>query len=99
MEHHIKKITLAMIAVLAGCASEKVHQPQTSEKVYHTQTSTPASNPSGLAILVDRSARIAGRELVWSCVYQTAEGRVLVEQHEECQQAISGRPSSVNPPE
>ena len=79
----MKSITLVIIAVLAGCASEKV---------YHTQTSTPAptrtSNPTGLAVLVHRSARIEGRELIWSCVYQTAEARVLVEQREQCEPAL-----------
>ena len=67
----MKTITLAIIAAVAGCASENV---------YHTQT----SDATGLAVLVGRSARIEGRELIWSCVYQTAEGRVLSEQHEEC---------------
>ena len=80
----MKNITLAIIAVLAGCASENIYQTQTSnptsEKVYHTQT----SDPKGLAVLVGTSARIEGRELVWSCVYQTAEGRVVVQQREEC---------------
>jgi hypothetical protein len=94
MNHQVKKFTVAIIAVLAGCASEKVYQPQSSEKVYHTQTSTQTSNPTGLAVLVDRSARIEGRELVWSCVYQSAEGRVLVEQHQECERAISQTLSS-----
>jgi hypothetical protein len=69
--HHMKTIMLAIIAVLAGCATEKV---------YHTQT----SNPTGLAVLMSRSARIEGRELVWSCVYQTADGEVRLEQREEC---------------
>jgi hypothetical protein len=68
----MKTITLAIIAVLASCASEKV---------YHTQT----SDATGLAVLVGRSARIEGRELIWSCAYQSAEGRVLFEQREECE--------------
>jgi hypothetical protein len=99
MKNHIKKATVATIAVLAGCASEKGYQPQSSEKVYHTQTSAQTSNPTGLAVLVDRSARIEGRELVWSCVYQTAEGRVLVEQHQECERAMSQSLSTVNQPD
>ena len=76
----MKTITLAIIAVLAACASDKVHQTQTSNQVYHTQT----SDSTGLALLVGRSARIEGRELIWSCVYQTSEGRVVSEQREEC---------------
>ena len=92
MRQQNKAFAVAIILVLAGCASDKVYQPQSSEKVYHTQTSTQSSNPTGLAVLVDRSARIEGRELVWSCVYQTAEGRVLVEQHKECEGAISPTP-------
>jgi hypothetical protein len=80
----MKNITLAIIAALAGCASEKIYHTQTSnptsEKVHHTQT----SNPTSLAVLVGSSARIEGRELIWSCVYQTAEGRVVVQQREEC---------------
>src|SRR5579864_2343012 len=59
---HMKNITLAIIATLAGCASEKIYHTQTSnptsEKVYHTQT----SSPTGVAVLVGRSARIEGRE-------------------------------------
>jgi len=81
----MKNLTLAIITVLAGCASEKIHQAQTSnpasEKIYHTQTSIPM----GLAVLVSRNARIEGPELIWSCVYQTAESRVVVEQREECE--------------
>jgi hypothetical protein len=73
-------MTLAIIAALVGCASEKVYHTQTS-----TQASIQASNARGLAVLVGSSARIEGRELIWSCAYQTAEGRVLVEQHEECE--------------
>jgi len=80
----MKTITLAIIAVLAGCASEKIYHTQTSnptsEKIYHTQT----SSPTGVAVLVGRSARIEGRELIWSCVYQTADAQVVVEQHEQC---------------
>jgi hypothetical protein len=77
----MKTITLAIVVVLAAaCASEKVYQTQTSNQVYHTQT----SDATGLAVLVGRSARIEGRQLIWSCVYQTAEGRVLSEQREEC---------------
>jgi hypothetical protein len=76
----MKTITLAIIAAFAGCASENVYHTQTSNQVYHTQT----SDATGLAVLVSRSARIEGRELIWSCVYQTAEGRVLFEQREEC---------------
>lgn len=87
-EYHMKNVTLAIIAVLAGCASEKINHTQTSnptsEKVYHTQT----SDPTGLTVLVGRNARIEGRELIWSCVYQTAEGRVVVEQREECGRAL-----------
>jgi hypothetical protein len=76
----MKTITLAIIAALAACATEKVHHTPTSNQVYHTQT----SNAAHLAVLVGRSARIEGRELVWSCVYQTAEGRVTFEQRQEC---------------
>jgi hypothetical protein len=78
----MKAITLAIIAVLAACASEKVYhtQTQTPNQLYHTQTSDPAH----LAVLVGRSARIEGSDLIWSCVYQTAEGRVVSEQREEC---------------
>ena len=92
----MKSITLATVAVLAGCASERIHQPQTSnatsEKVYHTQTSNPTSeqvysNPTGLAVLVGSDAKIESGVLVWSCVYQTAEGRVVVQQREECRRA------------
>jgi uncharacterized lipoprotein YmbA len=83
----MKNITLAIIAVLAGCASEKIYHTQTSnptsEKIYHTQT----SSPTGVAVLVGRSARIEGRELIWSCVYQTADAQVVVEQHEQCGRA------------
>jgi hypothetical protein len=86
-KYHMKNIMLAFVAVLAGCASEKISQTQTSnpisEKIYHTQT----SNPTGIAVLVGRSARIVGRELVWSCVYQTEGAQVVVEQHEECGRA------------
>ena len=78
----MKSITVAIIAVLAGCASEKIYHTQTS-----TQASSQTSNPTGLAVLVGRSARIEGRELIWSCVYQTADGRVSVEQPEECESA------------
>jgi hypothetical protein len=78
----MKSTTLAIIAALAGCASEKVYDTQTSP-----QASTQTSNPTGVAVLVGSSARIEGRELIWSCAYQTAEGRVLVEQHEECKRA------------
>jgi hypothetical protein len=76
----MKTIILAIIAILASCA-EEVYHTQTSNQAYHTQTSDAA----GLAVLVGRSARIEGRELIWSCVYQTAEGRVLFEQREECE--------------
>jgi hypothetical protein len=77
----MKTITLAITAVLAACASEETHHTQTSNQLYHTQTSEAA----GLAVLVGRSARIEGRELIWSCVYQTTEGRVLLEQRDECE--------------
>jgi len=77
----MKTITLAITAVLAACASEEAYHTQPVNQVYHTQTSEAA----GLAVLVGRSARIEGRELVWSCVYQTAEGRVLFEQRDECE--------------
>jgi hypothetical protein len=77
----MKTIILALIAVLAACASEQVYHTQTSNQVYHSQT----SDATGLAVLVGRSARIEGRELIWSCVYQTAEGRVNFEQREECE--------------
>lgn len=77
----MKTMTLAIIAILASCASEKVYHTQTSNQVYHTQT----SDATGLAILVARSARIEGRELIWSCVYQTPEDRVVFEQREECE--------------
>jgi hypothetical protein len=94
MKHYITNITLAIIVVLAGCASEKVSHTQTSaqtasptEKIYLTQTSAQTANVTGLAVLLERSARIEGRELVWSCIYQTAAGRVLVEQREECERA------------
>ena len=76
----MKTITLASIAVLAACTSEKVYHTQTSDQLYDTQS----SDATHLAILVGRSARIEGRELIWSCVYQTAAGRVVSEQHEEC---------------
>jgi hypothetical protein len=76
----MKSIALASIAVLAACTSEKVYHTQTSDQLYDTQT----SDATHLAILVGRSARIEGRELIWSCVYQTAAGRVVSEQHEEC---------------
>jgi len=76
----MKTITLAITAVLAACASEE-HHTQTSNQLFHTQT----SEATGLAVLVGRSARIEGRELIWSCVYQTAEGRVLSEQRDECE--------------
>jgi hypothetical protein len=75
----MKTMTLAIIAILASCA-EEVHHTQTSNQVYHTQT----SDATGLAVLVGRSARIEGRELIWSCVYQTPEGRAVSEQREEC---------------
>ena len=76
----MKTITLAIIAVVVGCASEKVYHTPTSNQLYHTQT----SDATGLAVLVGRSARIEGRELIWTCVYQTAKGRVVSEQREEC---------------
>lgn len=76
----MKIIALASIAVLAACTSEKVYHTQTSDQAYDTQT----PDATHLAILVGRSARIEGRELIWSCVYQTAAGRVVAEQHEEC---------------
>lgn len=76
----MKTITLAMIAVLAGCVSEKVDHSETPNQLYHTQT----SDATGLAVLVGRSARIEGRELIWSCIYQTMEGRVTFEQREDC---------------
>lgn len=74
----MKNLTVAIIMVLAGCASEKI---------YHTQTSNPSPGPSaaGLSVLVSRNARIEGSELVWSCVYQTSDGRVVIEQHDECE--------------
>ena len=78
MRHYITSIALTIIMVLAGCASEKVS---------HTQTSAQTANAVGLAVLVERSARIEGPELIWSCVYQTGEGRVLFEQREECERA------------
>ena len=74
-------ITLAVIAAFVGCASEKVYHTPTSNQVYHTQT----SDTTGLSVLVGRSARIEGRELMWSCVYQSTEGRALFEQREECE--------------
>lgn len=87
-------LTTAIIAVLAGCASEKDSHAQTfaqsaspTEKIYYTQTSAQTANADGLAVLVARSARIEGSELIWSCVYQTTAGRVLVEQREECERA------------
>jgi len=70
----MKHIALALITVLAGCATEKV---------YHTQTATGPTG-TGLAVLVSRSARIEDRQLIWSCVYQTPEGQLTVEQREEC---------------
>jgi hypothetical protein len=73
----MKTIILAIVAILASCAEEVYHAP-TSNQIYHTQTS------DGLAVLVGRSARIEGRELIWSCVYQTSEGRAVSEQREEC---------------
>jgi hypothetical protein len=83
----MKSITFAIIAVLGGCASEKIYHTQTSsptsEKIYHTET----SSPTGVAVLVGRSARIEGRELIWSCVYQTADAQVVVEQREQCGRA------------
>jgi hypothetical protein len=82
MKHYIK-IAFGVTAILAGCASETA--TPTSEKIYHTQTSSQASIPNGLAVLMDRSARIEGRELIWSCGYRTAEGRVLIEQSQECE--------------
>jgi hypothetical protein len=94
MRHYITSIALTIIVVLAGCASEKVSHTQTSaqgasptENIYHTQTSAQTANAVGLAVLVERSARIEGPELIWSCVYQTGEGRVLFEQREECERA------------
>lgn len=73
----MKNLTVAIMTLLAGCASEKI---------YHTQTSNPSPGPSrtGLSVLVSRNARIEGSQLIWSCVYQTTEGQVVVEQHEEC---------------
>jgi hypothetical protein len=94
MKPYITSIALTIIVVLAGCASERVSDTQTSaqgasptEKIYHTQTSAQTANEVGVAVLVERSARIEGPELIWSCVYQTAEGRVLFEQREECEHA------------
>jgi hypothetical protein len=94
MRHYITSISLTIIVVLAGCASEKVSHTQTSaqgasltENIYHTQTSAQTANAVGLAVLVERSARIEGSELIWSCVYQTGDGRVLFEQREECERA------------
>jgi len=82
------------MVVLAGCASENLSHAQTSaqhasptENVYHTQTSAQTANAAGVAVLVGRSARIEGPELIWSCVYRTAEGQVLIEQREECERA------------
>jgi hypothetical protein len=77
----MKIITLAITAALAACASAETYHTQTSNQLFHTQT----SEATGLAVLVGRSARIEGRELIWSCVYQTAEGRVLFEQRDECE--------------
>ena len=80
-----KNLTVVMLTVLASCASEAYHTP-TAEKIYHTQTSNPqTSSPGGLNVLVSKDARIKGSDLIWSCVYQTAEGRVLVEQRDECE--------------
>jgi hypothetical protein len=76
----MKIIALVMIAVLAGCVSERVNHSETLNQLYHTQT----SDTTGLAVLVGRSAKIEGRELVWSCIYQTGEGQVSFEQREEC---------------
>jgi len=78
MRHYITSIALTIMVVLAGCASEKVS---------HAQTSAQTANAAGVAVLVGRSARIEGPELIWSCVYQTAEGQVLFEQREECEGA------------
>ena len=94
MRHYITSIALTIIVVLAGCASEKVSLSQTStqsasptEKIYHTQTSAQTANVVGVAVLVETSARIEGPEIIWSCVYQTAEGRVVFEQRGECERA------------
>ena len=94
MRHYITSIALTIIVVLAGCASEKVFHTQTpaqsaspTEKIYHTQTSAQAANAVGVAVLVETSARIEGPEIIWSCVYQTGEGRVVFEQRRECERA------------
>jgi hypothetical protein len=94
MRHYITSIALTIMVVLAGCAAEKVSHTQTSaqsssptEKIYYTQTSAQTANAVGLAVLVERSARIEGPEIIWSCVYQTAEGRVVFEQRGECERA------------
>jgi hypothetical protein len=76
----MKTIALVMIAVLAGCVSEKANHREPLNQLYHTQT----SDATGLAVLVGRSAKIEGSELVWSCSYQTVEGQVTFEQREEC---------------
>jgi hypothetical protein len=76
----MKTIALVMITVLAGCVSERANHSETRNQLYHTQT----SDATGLAVLVGRSAKIEGRELIWSCIYQTVEGQVTFEQREEC---------------
>jgi hypothetical protein len=79
----MRTITLAIIAIIAvfaACTSEKIYHTQTSNPLFDTQT----SDATHLAVLVGRSARIEGSELIWSCVYQTAEGRVVSQQREEC---------------
>jgi hypothetical protein len=76
----MKTIALVMIAALAGCVSEKVNRSETLNQLYYTQT----SDATHLAVLVGRSAKIEGRELIWSCIYRTVEGQVTFEQREEC---------------
>jgi len=83
---HDANVALLAMTVLFGCASENIDHTQAAPQVYHTLSSPQASNRGGLGVLVGSSARIEGRDLVWSCAYQTEEGRVLVEQPKECEQ-------------
>jgi len=76
----MKIVALAIVAALAGCVSEKVDHAGTANQLYYTQT----SDATGLAVLVGRDVRIEGRDLIWSCIYQTTEGRMTFEQREEC---------------
>jgi len=77
---------LVAMVVLVGCASENVDHTQSAPPIYQTLSTPQTANRSGLGVLVGSSARIEGRDLVWSCAYQTAEGRVLLEQPKECEQ-------------